>query len=79
VYAGRRVQALVGDHQALDWLAADDVRVDDFIDVSFGDVAIPDSVGIDDEIRAVFALIKATGLVRPHFTLEAAFRQFLLE
>src|SRR5258708_18648033 len=79
VFTRSRIEAFVRDHQALDWLAADDVRVDDFIDISFGDVAIPDSVGIDDKIRAVLALIEATGLIGPHFAFEAAFRQFLLE
>jgi hypothetical protein len=73
------IQAAIGQHQALNWLAADDVRLDDFIDVSLGDVSVPYGIGIDYEIRAVFALIETARLVGAHFALEAAFRQFLLE
>jgi hypothetical protein len=31
--------------QTLDWLAADNVRFDDLIDVGLGDVSVPDSIG----------------------------------
>jgi len=79
VFARRCVQARIGQHQTLDGFAADDVRVDDFVDVGFGDVAIPDSIGINNQVRAVLALIEAAGLVGADFALEAALRQFLLE
>ena len=73
------IQAIVREHQALDWLAADDVRFDDLVDVGLGDVSIPDGVGIDHEIWAMLALIEAAGLVGSHFAFEAAFGQLLLE
>ena len=47
--------------QARDRLAADDVAFDDLVDVGFGDAAVPDRVGIDDDGRAVLALIEAAG------------------
>jgi hypothetical protein len=79
VFARCRIQAFVGQHQALDWFAANDVRVDDLFYVGLGDVSVPDGVGIDDEVRAVLALIETARLVGPHFALEAALRELLLE
>jgi len=79
VFARRGVETVVGEHQALDRLAADDVRFDDFIDIGFGNVPVPHSVGIDDQVRAVLALIETARLVCPYFALQAAFREFLFE
>jgi hypothetical protein len=79
VFARRRIQAGIGQQQALDRFATDDVGLNDFINVSFGDVSIPDGFGIDHEIRAVLALIETACLVGPNFALETAFRQLLLE
>ena len=31
-------------------------------------MAVPDGVGVDDEIGTVLALIEAAGLVGPHFS-----------
>ena len=36
-------------------------RLDDFVDVGFGHAAVPDRVRIDDDGRAVLALIEAAG------------------
>jgi len=79
VLARGSVEAFVGEPQAVDWFAADDVRLDDFFDVGLGDVSIPDGFGIDHKIRAVLALVETAGLVGPYFPLKAAFGQFLLE
>jgi hypothetical protein len=79
VLARSGVQAVVGQQQTLDGFAADDVRLDDFVEVSFGDVSVPDGIRIDHDIRTVLALIEATGLIGAHFALKAAFREFLLE
>ena len=79
VFAGLGIQAGVGQPQALDGFAADDVGFDDFIDVGVFNVSVPDRIRIDHEIWAVLALVEAAGLVGPHFAFEAAFRQFLLE
>jgi hypothetical protein len=73
------VQAIVGQHQALDRLTADDVGVDDFIDVGLRNVSIPNGIGIDNEVWAMFALIETARLVGPYFAFEAAFREFLFE
>jgi hypothetical protein len=53
-----RVEAAIGQHQALNGLAADDVRFDDFVNIGFRDVPVPHSFGIDDQIWAVFALVE---------------------
>ena len=79
MFARGGIQAAIGHHQALNWLAADDVRVNDFIDVGLSDESVPYGFGIDHEIRAVFALIETARLVGAHFAFETAFRQFLLE
>jgi hypothetical protein len=73
------VQAIVGQHQALDRLTADDVGVNDFIDVGLSNASIPNRIGIDYEVWAVFALIETARLVGPYFAFEAAFREFLFE
>jgi hypothetical protein len=77
--AGWRVEAFVGETKAFDWLAADDVRIDDFVDIGFGDEAIPDGLRVDDEIRAVLALIKASGLIGADAAFESTLGKFLLE
>jgi hypothetical protein len=79
VFAGCRIKAFVGQHQALDWFAADYVRVDDLVYVSLGDVSVPDGIGINNEIWAVLALVETARLVGPHYALEASLRQLLLE
>ena len=73
------VQARVGQYQPLDRLPADDVRFDNFVDIGEGDSAIPHSVWIDDEIRAVFALIQTTRLVGADSSLQPARGQLVLE
>jgi hypothetical protein len=55
------------------------VGFDDLVDVSLGDVSIPHGLGIDDEVRAVLALIETAGLVGSYFAFESALCQFLLE
>ncbi len=75
----RSVQAVVSQHQALDWIAANDVRVNDLIDVGLADVSVPDGFGIDDDGWTVLALIEAARLVGPHFAFEATIGEFLFE
>ncbi len=45
--------------------------LDDLLDVTRVYVAIPDGLGVDDDDRAVLALIEAAGLVGPDFMLQA--------
>jgi len=79
MFAARRVQALVRHPQALDWLAADDMRLDDFINIGLGNESVPHRFRIDHKIRAVFALIETARLIRSHFALESALRQLLFK
>lgn len=60
---GGRVQAALWNQQSRHWLPAHNVRLDDFIHVSRGDSSIPDAFGINHQIGAVLALVKAACLV----------------
>jgi len=60
-------------------MAAHDVGFDDFVHVCLGDVSIPDGVRVNDQVRAVLALIEAPSLVSPHLPFQAALGQLLLE
>ena len=53
--------------------------IDDFVDVGFGHVAIPDGFRVDHEIGAVLALIETALLVGPDPAFETALGQFLFE
>src|SRR5438552_1840432 len=57
-------------HQALDGLAADDVRLEDLLEIRFLHARVPHIVGIDDDHRAVATLREAPGLVDPDVRLE---------
>jgi hypothetical protein len=73
------VQTGVGEAQALDWLPAYDVDVDDFVHVGFGHETVPNCIGIDDKVWPVLALIEATSLIRAHRALQSALSQLLLK
>jgi hypothetical protein len=73
------VEAIVSQLQPLDWLAADYVGFDDFLDIGLGDVPIPNGLRIDDDGRTVLALIETARLVGSHFAFETALRKFLFE
>jgi hypothetical protein len=79
MFARSCIQAAISQHQAFHWLSPNDVRLDNLVDVRFGDVSIPNGIGINYKIRAVFALVEAARLVSPHSALESTFRQFLFE
>lgn len=79
VHAGLSVQAGVGQHETFNRFAAEDVRVDDFVNIGLGDMSVPNGIGVDDEVGAVLALIETSGLVSAHFAFEATLRQFLFE
>ena len=79
VFAGWRVQAGICQAEAFDRFAAEDVGLNNLFDVGFGDVSIPNCVGVDHDVGAVFALIKAARLVGADFPLQAPLGQFLLE
>ena len=77
--AAWRVQAFIGKDESLNRLPANDVRLDDLIDIGRGDVAVPDLFGINDDRWSVLTLIKATGFVRAHAILETESGQLLFE
>jgi hypothetical protein len=79
VRAGFGVQAGVGDAEALDGAAGDEVLCDDFISIFRFDAAIPDGIGVDHDSRAVLALVKAAGLVDADAAREAGFAGELRE
>jgi hypothetical protein len=72
------------DFQAFDNLPADDMDVDDFVDIFIVDVGVPDTFRINHHCRSLFAALKAAGFVDPHFAfagqaelLDAALGVFL--
>lgn len=77
--AALRIQTRVGNEQAFNWLVADDVGVDNLVHVGFCDSAIPDCVGIDDDVWPMLALIEAARLVRANRSFDATPSQFNLE
>jgi hypothetical protein len=79
MFAELGIEARFGQPKPLDRSAFDNVRLHDLLHISFGDVAIPDRVGVNHDVRPMLALIKATGLVRPHTSFQPAFGKLLLE
>jgi hypothetical protein len=73
------VEAGVGDAEALDGAVVEEVLGDDLVDVFEVDVAVPDGFGIDDDDRAMLALVEAAGLVGADVVLEAGFLDGVLE
>jgi len=77
--ASFRVQATIGQSQTLDRLSADNVRLDDFVDVGFGDVAVPDGIRVNHDVGAVLALIETSGLIGADATFQSASSELLFE
>ncbi|MBE7451170.1 MAG: hypothetical protein HS111_20420 [Kofleriaceae bacterium] len=70
---------LIGQEQALDQLAAEEVALDQLGDVVDRDVAVPDLLGADDDGDALLALVEAAGVVGADTVVEAAGLEGLLE
>jgi hypothetical protein len=66
------VEAGVGEAQALDGTAVEEMLGDDFLDVFDADEAVPDGLGVDNDDRTVFALVEAAGFVGPDVVFEAS-------
>ena len=73
------VEAILKQSETCDGLAANNVRIDDFGYILQLDVSIPDAFGVDDDIRAVLALIEASRLVGSDSGVEPPSGQLLLE
>jgi hypothetical protein len=72
------VDACVGQAQAFDGLAADQMLLNDLRSVAGLHVSIPDGFRIDNNHRSMLALIKAKRFVDTHFGCETGgFRQLL--
>ena len=63
MFAGVRIQALVFQAQAFYRDSTYDVRLNDLVDVIFGDFPVPDRIRVHDQIGSMLALIEASGLV----------------
>jgi hypothetical protein len=79
MFASCGIQAAVGKYQALHGISADNVGVDNFINVREGNATIPNGFRVNHQIRAVLALIQTACLVRPDFPLQPLFCELLLE
>src|SRR5579859_1730278 len=77
--AGIGVEARIRQPEALDRSAADNMRLDDFVHVSLGDMSVPDRVWVDHKVWPMLALIETPGLVGTHFAFQSALGQFLLK
>jgi hypothetical protein len=66
MWACLRVDALIGKLQSLYWPPVDQVFLHNLRCILGPHVSVPYRLGVNDDCRAVLALIKATGLVDPH-------------
>ncbi len=72
------VQDGVGNYQASDRAATDNVGLNNFIHVLRSDAAVPNRFGIHNDSWAKLTLIKTTGFIGAHH-LNAALREFGFE
>jgi hypothetical protein len=70
---------LIGEHQAHDRLAADEVFFDELGEVLDGDVAIPDLLGVHDDRDALLALVETPCVIRADDLRESELFQLVLE
>jgi len=80
--ASSRVEAAGREPQPLDGTALAQMLLDDFIEVFGADKPIPDLFGIDDDRRAMLALLQTAGFVDAKNSgelgrLELVFKQFV--
>jgi hypothetical protein len=73
------IEAGVRKAKALDGTVVEEVFGDDLLDVTSVDVAVPDGLRIDDDNRAVFALVETAGLIGADVMLKAGFFDGVLE
>jgi hypothetical protein len=73
------VDTFVGQSQPRDGHAADDVAVDDLVDISFANEAVPHHIGVDDDGRTVLALVETARPVRADVSIQSTLGERLLE
>lgn len=79
VWTTRRVDARIRQSQWLDGPTADDVRIDDLVNVGLADPTVPDRIGIHDHCRAVLALIETARAIGTHSLAQPSSGERLLE
>lgn len=79
VSAAWGVYAFIGQPQPRDGNPVDDVRFDDFLHVRGGHAAIPNRFRINDNRRAVLALVQTSGFIGSDRSLQTSRGQFLFE
>ena len=77
--AGNAIQAFVFQSEPFHRLPTYDVRLHDLIHISQHHAAVPNRLGIDDQVRAMLALIQTSRLIRADPSLKSSFSQLLLE
>jgi hypothetical protein len=73
------IDAGIRQPQPLYRTAADDMLLNDLLNVAWMNLAIPDGFRIDHDHRSVLALVKATGVIRADPVLESSLFQGILE
>jgi hypothetical protein len=73
------IEAGIGEPQAFNGPAMDEVFAHDFIDIFESHKAVPDRFGIDHDGRPMLALVEAAGLVGANQMLEAGIFDGVLE
>lgn len=70
---------MIGKFQPLHWLAANNMGLDDFVDIALFHESVPDRLGIDHDRLTVLALLEASGLVGSYGVAYTVFSQLSLE
>jgi hypothetical protein len=73
------VETGVRQAQALDRYVVHDVRLYNFVDVLHSHVAVPNTVGIDDDVWSMLALVQTACLIRAYRPLESTLGKHLFE
>ena len=74
-----RIEAGFGETETIDGATVEDVLGDDLVYIFEGDEAVPDGLRVDDDRRAVLALVEAAGFVGTDGVLEAGVFEGFLE
>ena len=79
MFTGRAIQAFVFQSEPFHWPSTYNVRFHDFLHIRQRHAAIPNRLGIDDQVRAMLALIQTSRLIRADPSVKSSFSQLLLE
>jgi hypothetical protein len=77
--ATRSINAIFGEHEALDRFAVHDVGFDNLVDIVRRNPSVPDSIRINDHGGSVLALIQTSRHVGAHSFFEASKCELLFE